>query len=651
VKKLDELPAGSRVAIAEDEALIAEELKLRLTRMGLFVSGVAATGQAAMQLAESTRPSLMLMDIRLRGELDGIDAAMEIVQRWQIPIVFLTAHSDDATIERARRVGPYGFLIKPVGDRELRATVTMALHRAALEHRLRESEERFATTLASIGDGVIATDDQGRITFMNAVAEDITRWPRADGVDRDAAYVIRLVDAVTKLPMADPIRRALNEDGVVTLGEHAVLVRRDGSEIPVDDSAAPIRTASGEVRGAVMVFRDITEQQRARQQLRDAEARLLEAERLESIGRLAGGVAHDINNMMMVTLGYADLALEDRDLDPDLRSYIEQIKDSSGRAANVCRQLLAYSRRQILRTEAIDVNAVVSNMEPMLKRMLGEDIKFHLALDAGLRHCLADASQLERVILNLCLNARDAMPDGGQLSITTANAELDAALTPSIPELQPGKYVAIAVSDTGAGIDPSIQQRVFEPFFTTKAVGKGTGLGLATCYGIVRQSNGYITVYSEPGEGSTFKVYLPEAPNEPMAVPSGAGQLPTGRETVLVVEDEDGVREIVRLTLQGLGYEVLQAADGPEALRQAEQHGGAIDLLLTDAIMPVMTGRQLWENLRHARSTLRVVFMSGYTEDRILRQGIEHESMPFLLKPFGRSDLARKVREVLDHPR
>jgi len=640
---------GARILVAEDESLIAEALRNTLEKMGLIVTGVVASGEDAIARAEETSPDLVLMDIRLRGNLDGIEAAGTIHDRFDIPVIYLTAHSDDATVNRAKRTGPFGYLLKPFSGRELRVTVEMALQKHAMELRLRESEERYATTLTSIGDGVIATDTEGRVTFMNPVAEALTRWRREDALGLPLEKIFKIVDAVTRAIPESPVAKALREGAVATIGDRTILIAKDLAEIPIDDTVACIRDAQRRVCGAVLVFRDISERRQAEESLRKAEEQLRQARRIEAIGRLAGGVAHDINNLMTIVIGYGEMLLAQLPPDSPVLEQVKAMKEAGDRATSITRQLLAFSRKQVLMPTVVSLNGVVSDMEQMLRRVIGEDVEIACHLEPELGRVNVDRSQMEQVIMNLAINARDAMPQGGKLTLQTRNAFLDEQYAQGAPEVQPGRYVMLAVTDTGSGMDAYTKAHLFEPFFTTKDLGRGTGLGLATVYGVVKQSGGYIYVYSEPGHGTTFKVYLPEvmAPESPRASSESAG-LAAGTETVLLVEDDDHVRAFSRLMLQTSGYTVLEAADGAEAIQLCEHDPRPIDLLLTDAIMPRISGRVLAERMIHSRPGIKVLFMSGHTEDHVLRTGVLAAEMAFIQKPFTGSELTRKVREVLD---
>ncbi|MDP3911069.1 MAG: response regulator [Gemmatimonadales bacterium] len=423
----------------------------------------------------------------------------------------------------------------------------------------------------------------------------------------------------------------------------ADLLAKDGRTVPHHWSGVPRRDERGEAVGLVGVGRDLTAYKKLEHQFR-------QAQKMEAVGRLAGGIAHDFNNVLTAISGYTELLIEEAAPQDPRRGDLEEIRTAAERAAGLTRQLLAFSRQQVLEPRVLDLNAVVAGMDKMLRRILGEDVELAAALAARLGRIKADPGQIEQVILNLAVNARDAMPGGGKLTIETADVELDDAYAGEHVAVVPGPYVMLAVSDTGTGMDAETKAKIFEPFFTTKGPGKGTGLGLATVYGIVKQSGGNLWVYSEPGQGATFKVYLPrvDEPAERPAAAAAPARPIAGTETILVVEDNESVRRLVRTVLSGHGYTVLEAAEPAEALALVGRHGGEIALLVTDVVMPGMSGRELAQQVEAVRPDLLVLYMSGYTDDAIVNHGVLEAGVAFLQKPFTPAGLLRKVREVLD---
>ena len=432
------------------------------------------------------------------------------------------------------------------------------------------------------------------------------------------------------------------------LAGESVTYELEWQKLVFETHVQPFHGSEGELLGVIGVALDITDRKHLADQLR-------QSAKLQAVGELAGGVAHDFNNLLMVVKGHAEM-LTDRlakipaDLSAPARQNVEQIQQAAERATGLTRQLLAFSRMQVLQPRVLDLNDAVAGMIQMVSRVIGENIELAFLPGAKLGRVKADPSQIEQVILNLVVNARDAMPEGGRLTIETLNVDLDHNYVQQHAVVEPGPYVMLTVSDTGSGIDPETQARIFEPFFTTKTQGRGTGLGLATVYGVVKQSGGYIWVYSEVGQGTTFKVYLPQVPSEvEKSAPEKivAGPAP-GTETILFVEDEESVRELVSEYLRGRGYTILEASDGVQALELAEKHAGKIHLLITDVVMPRISGRELATRLTAARAGLKVLYISGYTDDSIFRHGVLEGGMSFLQKPFNLKAIAQKVREVLD---
>ena len=436
-----------------------------------------------------------------------------------------------------------------------------------------------------------------------------------------------------------------------TVGEEAAIdaLKKGASDYVLKPRPARLVSA---VKRALREAEERTERKKAEQDKLLLEQQLRQAQKMEAIGQLAGGVAHDFNNVLTAIAGNAELLQEGfADGDPK-RETVEEIRTAASRAESLTRQLLAFSRQQIMQPKVLKLNRVVAGMEKMLRRLIGEDIDLVCVLPNDVGQVVADPSQIEQVILNLAVNARDAMPTGGKLTIETGNAEFDAIYARAHPPAVPGRFVMIAVSDSGSGMSPEVQARVFEPFFTTKAPGKGTGLGLATVYGIVKQSGGFIWVYSEPGQGTTFKIYLGRAADDqrPETVSTAVAEVRGGDEVILLVEDEAAVRRVALHALQRYGYTVLEAALPSEALTICREHTGKIDLVVTDVVMPGMSGPDLAQQLLALRPALKVLLSSGYPGEAIAHRGELFSGLAFLPKPFTPTGLARKVREVLDAP-
>lgn len=932
----------SRILVVEDEAILAMDIERRLELLGYQVAGTTSSGEQAITLAAKHRPDLVLMDIRLQGAMDGIVAAEQIRQKCHLPVVFLTAYSEDATLQRAKAAEPFGYILKPFEDRELHTIIEMALYkhraeeeirrlnrlfmvlsqvnqaivfsnskpellakvcqivvdhgefksawiswldpaahvlkpvahwgddcggisqmaislgnapanrsllessihegktfvcndlandpsiiplpksaaelnvrafaatpirfqgkvcgalcfctaepdffqdketrlldevgmdlsyavdnlhrdeqRSQAEQALREIQERYQALFKSSIDGVYLHDLKGQFLDANPAALNMFGYTKEDfstlsfsdllftpdQPSQTPAAIAALLDRGTRNELAEyqlkrkdgaciwaeigstlvyhngkpfaiqgivhdiserkraeaererlisAIEQAVemfvitDDQGAIQYvnpafevvtgytrsevigrnprilksGVHeaafyknlwATLLRgetwwgrftnrkKDGTLYSEETTIYPVRNASGRTVSYVAAKRDITEQLAL-------EAQLLQAQKMESVGRLAGGVAHDFNNMLQAILGNAALALQDLAPDNPLRENLLEIQKSAQRSADLTRQLLAFARKQTIAPKVLDLNDVVAGMLKMLRRLIGENIDLAWMPGANLWPVKLDPSQVDQILANLCVNARDALGDTGKVILETANTHLDSAYAQTHSEAVPGDYVMLAVSDTGQGMDAATRAHLFEPFFTTKEPGQGTGLGLATVFGIVKQNQGLIDVDSEPGEGTSFKIYLPRSQAEILAAAETASHAPRGTETVLLVEDEEQVLSLGRRILEQQGYRVLTARTPESALEMAGQHSGEIHLLVTDVVMPGMNGRELKRQLTQRHPHLKCLFMSGYTADVIAHHGVLHDGVQFLQKPFTIESLAKKAREAIEHP-
>ncbi len=816
----------ARILIVEDELIVAEDLKEVIEGLGYEVVGIADTGADAIAQAMQLKPDLMMSDIRLRGAMNGIEAAQQIGAQIDLPVVFLSAFADGETLAHVKQVNPYGYLVKPFKEQELHTTIEVALHKHGVESQmrslqgqlqykveeleasevqvrklLRAVEQSPASVLMTNTEGVIeyvndsfseitgyareevfgknpnmlqsghheplfyaqlwnaikageqwhgefcnrrkggelywvsasispVRDTAGEVTHFVAIEVDITQdkvrinRERAERLVREAvwgmekaedienvlsafgaalhlmqirygAYGINIVEGegevwevrrYTQKADGEHWSKTFSEDvenlivqmwqeGEVCYrrdldsedryGERKVLAADFGavrSVIDIPFSRGTIALNSGEknafsssqiadLQGLAQVLEEGFNRVEDLADLERTRTQLYQAQKMEAIGQLAGGVAHDFNNMISVVSGYCQLLSKGLDRDSNLYQCLQEIDKSASKASNLVRQLLVFSRRQAIQPQILDLNQVVAEMDRMLGRLIGEDAQLETRLDADLPKVNADPSQLEQVILNLVVNARDAMPDGGQLTIETANALLDASYCRLHSGVAAGNYVLLAVSDTGTGMSAETIEHIFEPFFSTKEEGKGTGLGLATVYGIVKQSGGHIHVYSEEGIGTTFKIYLPitEEVGRAAAVPApgDADHALGGNESILLVEDDDTVLRLVHTILADTGYAVSAVQDVNEALRLAAGEQ-PFDLLLTDVVMPVMNGVDLSKRLCQLRPDLKVIYMSGYADQAIHRNGMIDPDVNFISKPFTLEELLHKVREGLD---
>jgi two-component system cell cycle sensor histidine kinase/response regulator CckA len=545
-------------------------------------------------------------------------------------------------------VGAFGVHLLAANLRRSLAQVQQELaQRKRAETELQLQEMRLHTILESTGDGILAVDNAGKVIKANQGFADLWQIPDAildEGTDEALlAHVLdQLVDPGAFLEKVHTLYSS-------TAADSDIVMFKDGKT--VERYSRPL-LGEGGIKGRVWSFRDVTERVRADGALRQSESQLRQAQKMEAVGQLAGGIAHDFNNMLAAILGYSELLLASHEFaTSSAREDLEEIKHAAERAGALTRQILAFSRRQTLQPTVVSLSQVIDGMEPLLRRTLGEDIDLVTLKDPGVGRVEADVHQFEQVLMNLAVNARDAMPSGGRLTLETVNVELDERYCQANADTTPGDYVMLAVSDTGVGMDDATIEHIFEPFFTTKPPGEGSGLGLATVYGIVRQSHGGISVLSRPGEGTSFRIYLPRV-TTPVAeaIPAETVEVPArGDETILVVEDEAPVRQLVARVLGGLGYRVMVAGTGAEALRTYQEAGLRFDLLLTDVVLPGgMQGTDLARELLARAPDLPVLYISGYARDAIVHSGRLDAGVNFLEKPFTPDALAAKVRTVLN---
>jgi PAS domain S-box-containing protein len=514
--------------------------------------------------------------------------------------------------------------------------------RKKMVEALQQSENLYRTLIDNSLTGIYMIQ-KGHYVFINDMFYKITGY---SWDELKSKHPLDLIVPEKQNQMRTILQKRLAGEEVPSEYETQML-RKDGSQIDVQVRAALILFENQPtILGNII---DITERKRTEHQMIFLQEQLRQSQKIEAIGRLAGGVAHDFNNLLTVILGTSELLLLELEKESPLRESIEDIKRTAERAATLTHQLLAFSRRQVMEFQVLDLNDVLRNLEKMLRRIIGEDIELITSFAGDLGKIKADPNQIEQILMNLVVNAKDAMPQGGRLIIETENAELDEEYSHSHVGVKPGRYVRLSISDTGIGMPPELKEKVFEPFFTTKEKGKGTGLGLSTVYGIVKQSGGNIWVYSEPMKGTTIKIYLPRAfePLEENKEQLEMGESPFGNETILVVEDEEEVRKLAVQILEKHGYQVLKAQDGDEALALCENYRGPIHLILTDVVMPGMGGRELVHHLHELHLESKVVYMSGYTDNAIVHHGILEKGINYIQKPFTIEGLLRKIWEVL----
>jgi len=673
-----------QILVVGDEAIVALDIRHRLESLGYEVSATVASGRDAIASVEVRKPDLILMDIQIQGDIDGIETALQIREFCDVPVIYLTANSDPATIERAKASGPLAYLLKPLDDRDLRTSIEIALNRHKQEQRIRFLEEQWEQTLGSIGDGVIATDSNGMITYMNRMAEDLVGWKLDHAKNRPIEETMHLTDEKNGDLVLNPIYEVLRRRIRVELDAFVKLTRSDGAQLSVEDSAAPIKDKTGQIIGAVLVFRDVTlkhihelELKEYRDRLeelvdertealakktRELEAeievrkateekkRLLQeelarTERMRSIALLAGGVAHDLNNMLGPMVAYPDLALEKLPPDTPVLRYLTSIKKSAKNAAAIVQDLLTLARRGKMNLKPIELNDVVR--EYLSSGSFVEATKYRDDLQVEVKYAedspvvMGSAPHLTKAIMNLCTNAVEAMPDGGCLSMTTEITSLNS-LSQSGKTVCPGEYIAFRVKDTGQGISEDDLPSIFEPYYSKKEMGKsGSGLGLAVVYGVVKDHNGYYDVLSTLGEGAEFVLYFPICNESVKEEPQRDAPL-DGHATVLVVDDSEDQRNLAETLVGSLGYDVHAVANGREAVNWVKKNDA--DILVLDMIMePDFDGHDTFLAVREHRPNIKAIIVSGFAATERVRLMQDKGAGEYVRKPYTKSQIGKAI--------
>lgn len=640
----------TRILIVEDEVIVALDIQDRLSDLGYEVTGVADRGNEALELLASTRPDLVLMDIRLKGEMDGIAVAEQIRQQWCIPVIYLTAFSEDSTLQRAKVSEPFGYLIKPFEDREIQAAIEMALYKHQAEERLKESEERLRLALSAADQGLYDLNAQTGEVLVSPEYALMLGYAPESFLETHAAWCDRLHpedrEQATQL-FRDCIDGRCSEFRAefrqqTSSGDWKWILSL-GRIVKWDEEGKPLRMLG--------THADISERKRLEAERLDMERRLLHAQKLESLGVLAGGIAHDFNNLLMAILGYADLALLDVSPVSPARPSIQEIINASHRAADLCRQMLAYSGKGKFVIEHLQLDEVIQEMVHMLKTCISKKALLNLNLAENLPSIEGDPAQLRQVLMNLVINASEAIGDrSGVVTISTGARQCDAEylretfLDDSLPE---GLYVSLEVSDTGCGMDKETQARIFEPFFTTKFTGRG--LGMSAVLGIVRGHRGTLKVYSEPGKGTTFRLLFPasfqQGERTPARAPESFSEW-SGSGTVLLVDDDETILGIGRMMLERLGFSVLTASDGKEGVEVYRSCAKEIALVLLDLTMPRMNGEEAFRELLRINPGVRVVLSSGYSEQEVAARFAGRGLAGFIQKPYQVERLRETLKQI-----
>ena len=622
----EDLRRFASIVACSDDAIIGKTLDGTITSWNAGAERIYGYSEAEI----IGKPVSILVPIDRPDEIPNI---LECLKRNEI-----VNHFETVRVRKDGKEIQVELTVSPIRDAMERIVGASTIGRDISERKQNEKElHRLAALVESSNDAIIGKTLDGIITNWNIGAQQIYGYSASEIVGKSISTIFppdlyhEITEMMEKIRLGERVAKA-----------DTIRLRQDGKKIHVALTLSPIKDSDGRVIGVSTVARDITEN-------RLLEEKLRQAQKMEAVGQLAGGVAHDFNNLLGVILGYSGLLLEGLSLNDPSRKAIEEIQKAGERAALLTRQLLAFSRKQVLQPKVLDLNAVVSGMENLLNRLLGETIELRVVLNPAIGRIKADFGQLEQIIMNLAVNSRDAMPAGGILTIETSNVELDDGYAAQHVATQPGPHVMLAVTDNGCGMDASTKAHIFEPFFTTKGIGKGTGLGLATVYGIVKQSGGSVWVYTEPGIGTTFKIYLPRVDQVPENEPlmDTTDRIDRGLQTILIVEDDAALLQVIRQSLEEVGYVTLAARGPAEAIYIFENHSGTINLMVTDVIMPGMSGDHLASHLSALRPEMKVLYISGYTDGTIVHHGVLDPGLAFLQKPFSPRALARKVSDVL----
>jgi len=657
--------SGEKILIVEDDGIIASSLAMILTKFGYKVAGTVQTGEEAIKKAKEISPNLVLMDIHLRGNLNGIDAAVQISEDMDIPIIYLTAYSEEGLLQRAKITEPYGYLVKPVHDRELYATIEMALYKHKLEAQLKENEEWLNTTLRSIGDAVIATDEKGFIKFMNPVAEELTGWKQNEAIGLDLKEVFCIINENTRQPVQSPLEKVIQTGKTAGLANHTLLIKKDKTEIPIDDNAAPIVTGVGSslrleptslrleptrlepttLRGIVLVFRDISKS-------RQLEERLRQSQKMEAIGILAGGIAHDFNNILYPIVGYAEMALDDLPEESNIRTFMKEILKGAERAKDLIQQILTFSRKKEFKLSPVKIQPIIKETLKFIRASLPSNIEIQTAIKEDCGLVMADTTQIHQIIMNLCTNAYHAMREkGGVLKISLDEINISTENSDIYTGIRHGDYLKITVSDTGIGMNDKVKEKIFSPYFTTKSVGEGSGLGLSVVYGIVQEYKGEIRFQSEHDNGAIFEIFLPLLKScKSSLITESSLPAPKGIEHILLVDDEEAITDMMQQMLRKLGYNVTARCSSLDALDIFYEKPEIFDLVITDMTMPKMTGLELAKALKKIRDNIPVILCTGYseliTEEKMKKSGI----CRLIMKPVSKNKMAETIRLVLEKP-
>ncbi len=637
------------IMIVEDDRIVAEGTKRSLIKLGYNVSGIASYGEKAFEKAKECHPDLVLMDIMLKGGVNGTVATYQIQTQLNIPVVYLTAYTDKELLNRAKKTEPFGYIVKPYEERELNTAIEIALYKHKMETKLKESEAYLYTTLRSIADAVITFNIQCGVTFMNTAAQNLTEWDISEAAGKPVTDIFNIINEQTRDDVEIPVANILFKGLVAGLPNNTILKTKNGQEISIDDSCAPIKDDNGNITGAVLIFRDIRERKNAENENIKLGKQLMQTQKMEAIGTLAGGIAHDFNNMLSIILGCSELAMAEIPEQHPAKYHIKQIKTAILKSSDIIKQLVNFIRPTNLKREPVKINPIIEDCLDLLISAIPNNIEILRTIPDDSEIVLADPTQIHQVIMNLCTNAAHAMSENeGVLEISLSVIAIGKNGSIQNLELNHGQYVMITVRDTGHGITKEHLDKIFDPYFTTKEIDEGSGIGLSVVQGIVKSHEGVITVDSVYGKGTTFNVFLPVYKKGPESKDKIDTTIPKGTERVLFIDDEKIVVDITSLMLEQLGYTVTTKTSGTNALETFRLQPDKFDLIISDMVMPEIMGDKLAKIFQSVRPDIPIILCTGFskyiTDEKAKSLGIK----AFITKPIEFSELARIIRHVLD---
>ncbi|MBN2011608.1 response regulator [candidate division KSB1 bacterium] len=627
----------TRVMVVEDEKITALELQDRLTSSGYHVSAMVSTGEEALEQAQANKPDLALMDIKLKGFMDGVQAAELIRARLDIPIIYLTAYADKETLQRAKITEPFGYILKPFDERELYTTIEMALYKHKMERKLKESEQWFSTTLNSISDAVIATNKDGYITFLNPIAERLTGWSRADAIGESLSKIYNVLDEKS----SDHQDKESDHDigGVVYSEFHhtKILISKNGTQRLIDDSMAPIQKSDGMINGVVLVFRDISERRKFEQEL-------IKTQKLESLGVLAGGIAHDFNNVLTAIIGNISIAKLNLDANDDTYKLLMEVENASKRAKSLTRQLLTFSKGGEPVRKLVSIKDALRNAASFALK--GSSIQGEFSFAPDLMAIEADEAQLTQAIYNIINNARQAKPKDSRVLIRAENVKVGLEQKLAI---KPGPYIKVTIIDQGSGIRPEHLTKIFDPYFTTRQ--NASGLGLAISYSIVKKHDGNVLVESVPDKGTKVTIYIPASEEKVAPKRERDYHFPARHGNILVMDDEPLIRNLVKRMLNIMGHSVETANHGQQAIElysTAMNNGNPYDVVILDlTVQGGMGGQETIERLRKLNPDVKAIVSSGYSNDPIMANFADYGFSGVVAKPYETHELNRVINDVM----